>query len=181
MELSPTAYVVLGMLRNEPRSGYEIKQVVDHSTRFFWAASYGQIYPELRRLAKAGLVEGKAEPRGGRKRTVYRLTPAGRRELKRWLSEPAETFEQRDEGLLKLFFAGASPKAAAQALEAKRRFHEAKLAELRRIEQVVQAAAATDPFPKLVLRHGIECSQWMVNWCERAARELATPADRKAA
>ena len=58
MELNSTSYVVLGMLRHEPRSGYEIKRAVDSSTRFFWAASYGQIYPELRRMAKAGLVEG---------------------------------------------------------------------------------------------------------------------------
>ena len=55
MDLNPTAYVILGMLRNEARSGYEIKRMVDRSTRFFWAASYGQIYPELRRLEDAGL------------------------------------------------------------------------------------------------------------------------------
>jgi PadR family transcriptional regulator AphA len=67
MELSPTAYVILGMLRNQPRSGYEIKRVVDLSTRFFWAASYGQIYPELRALAQAGLVEGESRPTGGRR------------------------------------------------------------------------------------------------------------------
>ena len=75
MELSPTAYVILGMLGWRPMSGYEIKSIVDKSTRFFWAASYGQIYPELRRLAAAGLIEGKASPQGGRKRNVYRLTP----------------------------------------------------------------------------------------------------------
>ena len=38
-QLSPTAYVILGMVRKEPRSGYEIKALVDNSTRFFWAAS----------------------------------------------------------------------------------------------------------------------------------------------
>ena len=43
MDLSNTAYVILGMLRHGERSGYEIKQAVDQSTRFFWAASYGQI------------------------------------------------------------------------------------------------------------------------------------------
>ena len=42
--------VILGLLSIGPRSGYDIKAVVDRSTRFFWAASYGQIYPELRRL-----------------------------------------------------------------------------------------------------------------------------------
>ena len=44
MDLSPTAYVILGMVSREARSGYEIKAAVDGSTRFFWAASYGQIY-----------------------------------------------------------------------------------------------------------------------------------------
>jgi PadR family transcriptional regulator, regulatory protein AphA len=48
MELSATAKVILRMLAQRPRSGYEIKSLVDHSTRYFWAASYGQIYPELR-------------------------------------------------------------------------------------------------------------------------------------
>ena len=54
MELNPTAYVILGMLGLRPMCGYEIKPLVDNSTRFFWAASYGQIYPELRRLSDAG-------------------------------------------------------------------------------------------------------------------------------
>ena len=57
------------MLAARPRSGYEIKQLVDSSARFFWAASYGQIYPELKRLERAGLVASEASPRGARKRT----------------------------------------------------------------------------------------------------------------
>src|SRR5918996_4715616 len=116
MDLNPTAYVILGMLRHEPRSGYEIKSIVDRSTRFFWAASYGQIYPELRKLADAGLIEGKSKPSGGRKRTEYTLTPAGRKELRRWLEIEPEVFEMRDEGLLKLFFSGAAPATAPKAI-----------------------------------------------------------------
>src|SRR2546423_7126877 len=50
MELSATGYVILGLLSWRQMSGYDIKATVDNSTRFFWAASYGQIYPELRRL-----------------------------------------------------------------------------------------------------------------------------------
>lgn len=178
MELSTTAYVVLGMLRHEPRTGYEIKQVVDNSTRFFWAASYGQIYPELKRLADAGLVEGAEAPRGGRRRTIYTLTPAGRSELVRWLGDEAETFELRDEALLKLFFSGAGATgAAAGAIAAKRRFHEAKLEQLRAIEPKVMAF--DDPYPGMVLRHGIEFNEWMIGWCTRAEGEIA--ATRKAA
>lgn len=174
MDLSPTAYVILGMLRNEPRSGYEVKQVVDGPTRFFWAASYGQIYPELQRLAKAGLVEGESEPTGGRKRNVYRLTDAGREELRRWLDRPPERLELRDEGLLKLFFAGAAePGKAVEIIDAKRRLTEEKLAALREIEPYAAAAASSDPFPYLVLRYGVESSEWVIAWCERVRAELA--------
>ena len=172
MELSSTAYVILGMLRGGPRTGYEIKQVVDKSTRFFWAASYGQIYPELRKLAEAGLVDGAEEPRGGRRRKVYRLTAAGRRELRRWLEQPPVTLELRDEGLLKLFFSEAgTPATASQSVAAKRRIHEEKLERLREIEPGVREL--DDPYPLMVLRHGIEYSEWMIGWCERAERELA--------
>ena len=61
--LSPTARVILGLLAWQPQTGYEIKQVTDRSTRFFWGASYGQIYPELRRLEAAGLVRARARSR----------------------------------------------------------------------------------------------------------------------
>jgi PadR family transcriptional regulator, regulatory protein AphA len=180
MELSATAYVILGMLRSQPRSGYEIKQAVDNSTRFFWAASYGQIYPELKRLAEIGLVTGAEEPQGGRRRTVHRLTAAGRRELRRWLEAPPETLELRDEGLLKLFFSSAgSPAAAAEAIAAKRRLHEQKLGRLKEIEPL--AEASEDPYPYMVLRHGIELSEWTIEWCRRAERELARATKRRAA
>src|SRR5438270_10463586 len=108
--------VVLGLLALRPRSGYEIKKTIDRTTRFFWNASYGQIYPELRRLAAAGLVEGEAAPRGGRARTVYGLTDEGRRRLEDWLAAPEARIDIRDEGLLKLFFADLLPGEAALAL-----------------------------------------------------------------
>ena len=108
-ELSPTARVILGLLMLRPRSGYDIKQFVDKSIRFFWSASYGQIYPELRRLEEAGLVEGVEEATGERMRTTYGLTTPGRQAVLDWLREPPDTFELRNEGMLKVFLADALP------------------------------------------------------------------------
>jgi DNA-binding PadR family transcriptional regulator len=167
-ELSPTAYVILGMLAWRPMSGYDVKAIVDHSTRFFWAASYGQIYPELSRLAEAGLVEGEAEAGSGRRRTAYSLTDAGREALEGWLAQAPRTFEQRDEGLLKLFFAGAAPETAAATLDAMGAHHEGKLKQLREI----QATGRPEGFTLMVLRYGIESSEWMAGWCEREAGRL---------
>ena len=177
MELNPTAYVILGFLRTSPRSGYEIKALVDNTTRFFWAASYGQIYPELRRLAAAGLIEGTPAPRDGRKRTVYKLTAAGRKELRDWLRRPPQTYETRDEGLLKLFFAGALPsKDAMNTLESMRERSQDTLRTLREIEPMAMAAGG---YPLMVLRGGIELNEWYSDWCERMQGQLADEA-RKA-
>jgi DNA-binding PadR family transcriptional regulator len=83
---------------------------VDLSTRFFWAASLAQVYPELAGLEENGYVTGTDEPHGKRPRKTYRLTDKGRAALSDWLhSERVPDFEQRDEGLLRLFFADALP------------------------------------------------------------------------
>lgn len=175
MDLSPTAYVILGMVRRQPRSGYEIKAGVDNSTRFFWAASYGQIYPELKRLSKAGLVEGVDKPRGERRRTVYAITEAGEEALREWLRQPPQTYEMREEGLLKLFFAEALPPGeAAEILRSMRQHRLAALEQLQELEPKLTAKEA--PFPLMVLRGGIEFTQWFAEWCERMEAQLLEPA-----
>ncbi len=175
MKLSPTAYVILGMVSREPRSGYEIKALVDNSTRFFWAASYGQIYPELKRLSEAGLVEGADAPTGERKRTVYAITETGAAALRDWLREPPRTYEMRDEGLLKLFFAGALPPGEAVEIVRSMREHRADLLDrLRAIEP--KALEKQDPYPLTVLRAGIEFNEWFAGWCERLEAQLLEPA-----
>lgn len=181
MELSPTAYVILGMVSREPRSGYEIKAAVDDTTRFFWAASYGQIYPELKRLSEAGLVEGIDAPTGGRKRTVYAITADGEAELKDWLRRPPETAEMREEGLLKLFFSGLlEPEEAIETLRAMRARRVELTERLRAIEPEKAAMAdAMDPYPLMVLRAGIEFNEWFAKWCERMEVHLLEPAREK--
>src|ERR1041385_5817581 len=105
MQHTAVTPVVLGLLAIRPRSGYDIKTVVDRSTRFFWAASYGQIYPELKRLEAEGPVEGQDAANGTRGRRVYELTDAGHEALRDWLLGRNVTIELRDESLLRLFFA----------------------------------------------------------------------------
>jgi PadR family transcriptional regulator, regulatory protein AphA len=171
MELSPTARVILGMLSVGPKSGYDIKALTDKSTRFFWAASYGQIYPDLKRLADAGLIEGSEEPQGGRRRTVYRITAAGRDAFAKWLASDEMTHELRDEGLLKLFFAGSrSRKQIASVVRQKRDAHAAALAELRAIEPLASSAERFGPAE--VLHYGLAYNEFAIAWCERTLEEI---------
>jgi PadR family transcriptional regulator AphA len=182
MELSATAKVILGMLAARPRSGYEIKQLVDSSARFFWAASYGQIYPELKKLEEAGLITGDDSSRGARQRTTFRLTAEGKRAARAWMRQPPEVLETRDEGLLKLFFAGSiEPKRAAEIARERAAISREKAAQLRAIAEATDEAgqpahgppAQPDVGSLTVLRFGIEMSELTAEWFEEAAEDLA--------
>jgi DNA-binding PadR family transcriptional regulator len=170
MKQTAVTPVVLGLLSLGPRSGYDIKAVVDRSTRFFWAASYGQIYPELRRLEDEGLIEGEDAPRGERGRRVYKLTKAGREALVDWLLGPTVTIEYRDESLLRLFFADALPREQAlMLLEGRKRGHEEFLEILRAIDA---RPGEDEPFVDLVLRWGIAFNEWGAQWCQQQLDRL---------
>ena len=176
MDLSKTAYVVLGMLRLGKRTGYEIKSFMDSSTRFFWVASYGQIYPELKRLEELGLVEGEAEAQGGRQRRAYSLTPAGEAELRSWIASGGPLhFELCHEGVLRLFFAdAATPEEQMGLLRTVRGEHQRVHDELAAIEPeaVATCEESGNRFPLLTLQFGIAYADFITGWCEQMEREL---------
>jgi PadR family transcriptional regulator, regulatory protein AphA len=171
MELTPTAKVILGMLSFGPKTGYEIKALVDRSTRFFWAASYGQIYPELRKLGEAGLIDGTDAAQGERRRIVYRLTADGESALRDWLGTSPEVMEMRHEGMLKVFFADAlDPGERVQRIRDMGDQHRRKAAVLHEVE--AGASKSPDSSAYQVLRFGIEFNEWVAEWCDRTASEL---------
>src|SRR5436190_2142614 len=177
---SKTAYVILGMLALGRQTGYEIKSLVDISTRFFWAASYGQIYPELKRLEQAGLIRGKEDRTNGRKRRSYELTAAGRETLHDWLtSDELLVRELRHEGVLKLFFSDVlTPEEQLEQIRRIRRAHEATRQQL---EEIAPGAREADEarglrFTLLTLDWGIAYQDAIIDWCTRAERELGAAA-----
>jgi DNA-binding PadR family transcriptional regulator len=167
--LTAPGYVVLGMVGLGARSGYEIKQMVEQSIRFFWTISPVQIYPALEQLEGAGLITGQDEPRGRRRRRVYEITAAGREALRQWLRRAGPMpFEIRDIGMVKLFFADAlDPREAAELLDAIQRRSAERLATLRGIEPIaLDAEANGDVYPLLTLRMGIAFHQAMIDVCQ---------------
>lgn len=167
--LTPTGRVILGMLALGRNTGYDIKQMVDKATRHFWAVSYGQLYPELRRLEHQGLIRGRSEPTGGRSRKVYELTDVGTRALREWLGAHEEPlYEVRDEGLLKLFFSEARPEERIEIVRAIRRRMERKLAQLEGLGTPMRTG------PGLTLSLGTEITKAYIDWCHQAERQLET-------
>ncbi len=112
--MSETSYIVLGLLeRLEPATPYDLKQMAQLSTFNFWTVPHTQIYTECARLTEAGLLSEEHE-QTGRRRRIYRLTAAGRRELSRWRATlPDQPYQLRDPATLRLFF-GAEPGPLAE-------------------------------------------------------------------
>ena len=78
-------HALITALVEQPSSGSDLAGRFDRSIGYFWHATHQQIYRELGRLEEAGWVEPlPAESGRGRKR-VYRVLPAGRAELQRWV------------------------------------------------------------------------------------------------
>lgn len=174
--LTPTGRVILGMIAFGRQTGYDIKQLVDRSVRYFWAASYGQIYPELRRLEAQGLITGRPEPSGGRSRTVYELTEAGRRSLDGWLTGDGDVgWELRDEGMLKLFFSDLTdPEHRLENIRAMRSVQERKREQLLELHAKVPEMP---PGPRMTLELGLGTTSWLIEWCKTAEARLSTDAD----
>jgi len=178
MELSRTAYVILGMIKLGRRTGYEIKALVDISARFFWAASYGQIYPELKRLEEWGLIEGEDDTGDGRRRRVYSLTADGEEILHQWLtsSEPLVN-EMRHEGVLKFFFADAlSPDERIELVRRVREEHERLADALREIEAIARTKREEEGLeqPQRTAEWGVALNEFHAEWCARLERELSS-------
>lgn len=172
-QLTATGRLILGMIRLGKRTGYEIKQLVDVSARFFWTTSYGQIYPELKRLEEAGLIAGEAAPTGGRSRTVYSLTPAGEEALDGWLDAGGElVWELRDEGLLKIFFSeDRDPDAVLEHVRAVRARSEDVAVRLREVAPDDLHEPA--PGPLMALEFGIAFNEWLAGWWRQAEERVA--------
>ena len=58
---SKTRFAILGLLCEGQLSGYDIKKLIDIRFKLFWNESFGQIYPELEKLEREGLVTRKSD------------------------------------------------------------------------------------------------------------------------
>lgn len=170
--VNKTRYAILGMLLEEPRSGYEIKSLMERSTAYFWRESDSTIYPMLKRLAQEGKVQlAEVVHRGKRKREIFAITEAGKEEFRAWLESSTGPEVRRSEFLLKLFFATAESdqrRLLLEELESAQKTYE----EFKRIEE--RLAGLPDSPEKAVrlksLRHGMAHLALDIEWFEEEVR-----------
>lgn len=173
---SSSMEVLLGLLTIEPMSGYDLGLTVRESIGHFWNESYGQIYPNLKKLAADGFVTSKLERHKGKPdRHVYSITKQGRDRLTRWLKVPPQPEIPRNELLLKLFFsAQVSLDIPIAYLE---RMVEQERGLLHKFTQTHEAIAGNPPYPdtpywKMAARFGQIELEAHLRWAEETLMEL---------
>jgi len=164
--LSDLELALIGLIREQPRNGYALRKAVIDFPHF--SDSPGAIYPALRRLRTAGLIEATGDATG-RKTEVFRITAAGRRALRATLEAPPSEREPADRQMLRFAFIDLELDAGAVAdfLHGCARIAEERAARLRGRRAAVERTAAG-----LAIDHEIDVQVARAKWAERAAKRI---------
>ena len=183
---------VLGLLKEQPLHGYELKKRLSETLGFLWGVSYGSLYPALRRLEREGAIEVVAEPvapgpadRGHRfaqgrprrrppaapaaapkpsrrTRKAYRITPAGVARFEELLLADDPHADEDKAFALKLAFCSELPAPARIELLERRR-----VALLTRLNQSRRATATrNDRYSRSLVEHRTRSIQRDLEWVE---------------
>ncbi len=193
---------VLGLLKEQPLHGYELKKRLGDTLGFLWGVSYGSLYPALRRLERAGAVEvvepGDEAPAppmpatgslsgeaaaarvrrlakpGRRNRKAYRLTERGEQMFLELLTGDTATGTDDERAFaLKLAFCRYLPRDARMALLEQRR---ADL--VARLHRARGSRAGQDRYALSLLEHGRKSTERDLEWVdELIAAERAAAAE----
>ncbi len=164
--LTPTGYVVLGLVSVRPRAGHELAGYAERSIGNFFPLARSHIYSELDRLCRLGLLEATEVPqqRFPTKR-VYAITADGEDMLREWLEDsPVGTDRQRDLFLVRMFFADRMSPARLEAIlgeyAAEARARRDRLAEV--VVRLADRPQAT--FRRATAMFGLRREQAKLDW-----------------
>lgn len=194
--LTTTTYGVLGLLAVRPYSTYELTKAMGLSVGRLWPRAESKLFEEPKKLVEHGYARASAEHVGRRPRTVYSITPSGRRALADWLAEPGAGPSVEFEGLVKLLFAEFGTKHDAlgtiarvrdwaveandESVAAGRRFAErGGRYEQRHGRAMLMGAFLTD-FYALVARWADWAAEEVASWPEDIASHRIEPAAAQA-
>ena len=115
-----TANALLGLLALRPAwPVYDLTKQLRRNMRFFWPRAESRIYDEAKALVDRGLAVASTASVGGRRRTTYAITDAGREAVREWLRTAPRPTALECEPLLRVFLLdlGDDPEAVQRALD----------------------------------------------------------------
>lgn len=167
-------FIILGFLMTREMSGYDLKHLMSVSTSYFFDASFGSIYPALKRLEEKGLINSREIVEGSKYKKLYSINGDGKKAFMKWLKEPIVFAKTRQNHLVKIFFYELLPKNDAVAnLKALIKEVEIVLNQLRnQTEEVAKRRNGNQIFKHSTMIYGIQYSQFIIDWCNSLIKEI---------
>lgn len=174
---SVTTHALLGLLSIRPWTAYELTAQMRRALRWAWPRTEANLYNEIRQLAPRGLAVATEEESGGRTRTRYEITDAGREALAAWLDTEPGVAQLQFETLLRLFLADQGDREQLlAAVRASRRQMVESIADV--IPVVEDYAGDEPPFPGRAHLNGLfiafmaDFIRVVLEWCDTAEEEI---------
>jgi DNA-binding PadR family transcriptional regulator len=168
-------YIALGMVLDEALTGYEIKQEIELVDDFY-KASYGSLYPSLKKMTEKGYLTMNEELDGNRLKKYYLATEQGRKFFIEWLSTPLDLSKSQDSVLIKIYFFGSLPEATRkQLLGEYELYYQKKLYKLKEMEKQFSDIAG-DPdkyFMFSTLYFGLQRYKDNIRWLKHISEKKA--------
>ncbi|ONI92180.1 hypothetical protein ALI22I_05110 [Saccharothrix sp. ALI-22-I] len=125
-------YALIALLTGRPMTGYDLSKSFSRSVAHVWHAPDSQIYPELNRMERDGLLDSVEVPWGKKgTKKEYHVTDAGLADFRKWMESPLVPQRQRDPAYLKAaYFDFADPEAVRDQLRQQQAYWEEHLAML---------------------------------------------------
>lgn len=168
-------YILLGFLMDSNKSGYDLKQWMINSTSYFFNASYGSIYPALKRLEKKSFITSREIKNNNKYKILYSITELGKSYFLSWLEKPIAFLKTKQDHLVPIFFYEHLPKQIAiinlnHFIEEVRPF----------FEQLCKQKTDTEkdcPMNQYIckfstMNYGIQYYQFVIDWCTNLVSEL---------
>lgn len=171
------AHAILGFLREQAMTGYELKTLCfDHDAQHFWTADQAQIYRTLEGLEKRGHVTSRVKRQHSRPdRKIYSITTSGIDELDRWAATPAPLLPLRDPFLIQLRFADHLPDEDLLHLVRERRLAmQQRLDSLRaRAAEEARGSGRDAILHRLTLAAAMSDARATIDWLDGALETLS--------
>ncbi|MGV9628220.1 PadR family transcriptional regulator [Streptomyces sp. NPDC003487] len=167
---------ILGFLYDAPLHGYELRKRITALTGHIRPVAESTLYPAIKRLEKAGLLERATQPGAvAAPRHVLTLTDEGRRELRRRLAEPGPqdiTDENRWFTVLAFLRHLDDPTAQAGVLRRRLAFLQEPASFFYDGDRPVSAEELPDPFRQGILTIARATSRAELTWLRQTLASL---------
>ena len=166
-------YFILGLLTQQPMSGYDVKRFLESFAWLIGSPSFGSVYPTLHALLEDDLVTVDVVQNEGKPpRKIYSITEAGRQALQEWIGQPVDPDASLKAFLMRLILASNLSRSGLIAYLQQRR---AQVAVYRdSLEQVVEVPAETAGLgQRLAFDFGLAAATTEIAWLDRTLERLS--------